>query len=213
MLKLKQIVNMPISSNCFVLYDKAVGNDCIVVDPGSKDNQILYKFLEREGLNPSYIILTHEHFDHCWGVNDLRDRYKEIKLVCSSICSEAIQNKKKNYSAFNGYPSFELAPADIVLDEVGWTLKWHDNVMSFKPAPGHSDSGIVFVINKLMFTGDSLINNVKTVLKLKTGSEEKLKETVRMISEMKGNGLMSCPGHGLLFELDNYDLSKALGYF
>ncbi len=211
MLKLKQIVNTPISSNCFVLYDKAVGNDCIIVDPGSVDNQTLYKFLEQNKLTPFYIILTHEHFDHCWGVNDLRDKYKEIKLVCSSVCSEAIQNKKKNYSAFNGYPSFELAPADILLEEVNWEIKWHDYALSFKPALGHSDSGIVFVIDKLMFTGDTLIKNVKTVLKLKTGSEVKLKKTMHMMSKVKGIGLIACPGHGLLFELDNYDLSKAFG--
>ena len=122
MLKLKQIVNTPISSNCFVVFDKAGGSDCIIVDPGSKDNQKLYNFLDREELIPSYIILTHEHFDHCWGVNDLRDKYKEVKLVCSCVCSEAIQDKKQNYSVYNEMPGFEIAPADIILNEVNWEL-------------------------------------------------------------------------------------------
>lgn len=210
MLRLKQIVNAPISSNCFVLYDKAVGNDCIIVDPGSKDNQKLYNLLEREKLTPSYIILTHEHFDHCWGVNDLRNKYKEIKLVCSSFCSEAIQDKKKNYSVYNEEPGFEIKPADVILDEMNWEIKWHEYILSFKSAPGHSDSGIVFFIDNLLFTGDSLINGIKTVIRLKTGSKSKLKTTIQMISEEKGKGLKACPGHGLIFKLDDCDLNIAL---
>lgn len=43
MLALKKIENTPISSNCFVLFDKAVGNSSVIVDPGSEDNNRIYQ--------------------------------------------------------------------------------------------------------------------------------------------------------------------------
>lgn len=207
---LKKIENTPISSNCFVLSDKAVGNNCIVVDPGSEHNDCLYQYLDQEQLIPEYVILTHEHFDHCWGVNDLRCRYPKVQLVCSMICSEAIQSRKRNYSVFNQQPGFELEPADIILDEVGWQLEWNYRLIRFQSAQGHSAAGIVFFIDNYVFTGDSLIKDIKTVTKLKTASKEKLEETLDMLEEEKGKGLIVCPGHEEMFDLDNYPLGKAL---
>lgn len=210
MLTIHQIINTPVPSNCYMLYDKAVGRECIVVDPGSENNSHIYQYLEKEQLIPGYTILTHEHFDHCWGVNDFRDKYPKVKLVCSRICSDAIQSGKKNYSVFHQQPGFEIKPADIILDDIGWQLAWNGKEIKFYPAQGHSAAGIVFFIGNYVFTGDTLIKDIKTVTKLKTASKEKLKETLSMLEAEKGKGLVVCPGHGEMFELDNYDLEKAL---
>lgn len=210
MIKIHQIINTPVPSNCFVFNDKTIGRECIVVDPGSENNSQLYQYLEKEQLIPDYIILTHEHFDHCWGVNDFRDKYPKVKLVCSKICSDAIQSGKKNYSVFHQQPGFEIKPAEIILDDIGWKLVWDDEEIKFYPAQGHSAAGIIFFIDNYVFTGDTLIKDIKTVTKLKTASKEKLKETLSMLEAEKGKGLVVCPGHGEMFELDNYDLEKAL---
>ena len=210
MLTIHQIINTPVPSNCFVLYDKADGRECIVVDPGSENNSHIYQYLEKEQLVPDYIILTHEHFDHCWGVNDFRDKYPKVKLVCSWICSDAIQSGKKNYSVFHQQPGFEIKPADIILDDIGWQLAWNGQEIMFYPAQGHSAAGIVFFIGNYVFTGDTLIKDIKTVTKLKTASKEKLKETLSMLEAEKSKGFVICSGHGEMFELDNYDLGKAL---
>lgn len=210
MLTIHQIINNPVPSNCFVLYDKAVGRDCIVVDPGSENNSQLYQYLEKEQLIPEFIVLTHEHFDHCWSVNELRDTFPMVKLVCSRICSDAIQSGKKNYSVFHQQPGFEIKPAEIILDDMDWQLAWNGKEIKFYPAQGHSAAGIIFFIDNYVFTGDTLIKDIKTVTKLKTASKEKLKETLFMLEAEKGKGLVVCPGHGEMFELDGYDLEKAL---
>lgn len=210
MLSVHQIINAPVSSNCFVVFDKTVGNECIVIDPGGESDDVLCGFFENEDLTPKYIILTHEHFDHCWGVNELRNKYSTVKLVCSSICSEAIQDRKKNYSVFHQQPGFDLKPADIILDDVNWSFSWNDNELRFLPAQGHSASGILLFIDKYIFTGDTLIKDIKTVTKLKTGSKEKLLESVIILENEKGNNLIVCPGHGVMFELDGYDLNIAI---
>lgn len=210
MICIRQIPNSPIDSNCFVIYEKTVGDECVVVDPGSEDSRLLYEFLDTERLTPSYIILTHEHFDHCWGVNDLRAKFPQVKLVCSAICSEAIQQKKKNYSVFHQQPGFELKAADILLEDIDWELEWNGYGIKFIPAQGHSAAGIIFFVDKYVFTGDTLIKDIRTVTKLKTASTEKLKESLSLLEKEKGRGLVVCPGHGEMFGLDDYDLNKAL---
>lgn len=210
MLEVKQIKNTPIDSNCFVIFDKEKVNDCIVVDPGSEDNSLLYELLKSEGLNPQYIILTHEHFDHCWGVNQLREDYPSVKLVCSADCSEAIQNRKKNYSVFHQQPGFDVGAAEIELDKIGWKLDWNDYLLLFYPAQGHTASGVIFIIGSYIFTGDELIKGIKTVTKLKTGSIEKLSESTVFLESLKGKGMIVCPGHGESFGLDNYSLMTAV---
>ena len=210
MLKCKQIENVPINSNCFVLFDGAVGDNCIIIDPGSEDSTHLYQYIEQESITPEYCILTHEHFDHVWGVNELRNRFPNIKLVCSRICSDAIQDKKRNYSVFNKQPGFEIKPADYILDDEDWSLGWGGYHIRFEPAKGHSAAGIIIFIDRYVFTGDTLIKDIKTVTKLKTASKDCLKESISMLEKEKGKELIVCPGHGDIFNLDDYDLSRAL---
>ena len=209
MIEIRQYVNNPASSNCFLIYDREFGDDCLIIDPGSEDSTELLEILKQERLTPLYIILTHEHFDHCWGVNDLRSYYPSVKLICSSICSVAIQEKKKNLSVFYQQPGFDLDPAEIELENCDWTVDWHDYKLNFFPAQGHSASGVMFILGCNIFTGDELIKDIRTVTKLKTASKDKLHDSLRLLDGFKGRGLTVCPGHGDLFKLDDYDLKKA----
>lgn len=204
MIKVHKLENTPIPSNCFVVHEESV-NDCIIIDPGSEDESLLFDFLDSNLLTPKFIILTHEHFDHCWGVNGLRKKYNNIKLVCSSECSYTIQDKKKNYSVFYEQPGFEIKAADIVIEE-DCSLELNDLIVSFTLAKGHSASGMIFSIKNYIFTGDELIKGLRTVTKLKTGSKEKPQESIGFLRKLKGRGMIVCPGHGETFEMDKYDL-------
>ena len=59
MLEVHSFVNSPVTSNCYVLFDKSVSNECIIVDPGSKDEKELFDYLKKEKLEPKFIIHTH----------------------------------------------------------------------------------------------------------------------------------------------------------
>ena len=209
-LNIKRIVNKPISSNCFILYDKTKSCKCIIIDPGTKDNGELLDVLNRLSLTPDYIILTHEHYDHCYGVNMLREKYKSIKLLCSGICSNAIQSDRANYSYYFCPPGFRIGAADEILEELDWKLVWNGYELCFIQAKGHSSSGIMFMVDNSLFTGDTLIKDWVTVTKSKTGSLEDLIDTLKTISSLKGKNIEVYAGHGDSFYLDDYDLAKAL---
>lgn len=206
MLTVHQIINSPVPSNCFVLYDKTVCSDCIIVDPGSKSDEELFVFLEEQGLTPKYVILTHEHFDHCWGVNELVERY-HIPIVCSALCAECIKFEKRNCSVFyDNKERFVITSQTISVESLIYVLPFCDTELRFFNSPGHTNASVCFTVGKNLFTGDTLIKGLRTVTKLPTGSAAKLQETKEILQDLQGKGYMVYPGHGDLFELDGYDL-------
>ena len=205
-LEIKRIVNEPIDSNCYILFDKDISDSCIIVDPGSEKCDGLEVIIEELALKPEYIILTHEHFDHCWSVNNLKEIYPKINLVCSKICSDTIQNERLNYSHYFCHPSFSISPADIAIESPTFELKWNYKIIHFEEARGHSDSGIIFSVETALFTGDTLIKNVATVTKYKTGSKLELGKTLNRLKLKKGKGYVVYPGHGDIFNLDQNKL-------
>lgn len=89
-------------------------------------------------------------------------------------------------------------------------LRFGTEEIVFFSTPGHTDASISFVAGRNLFTGDTLIKDMRTVTKLPTGSVSKLKESLVTISKMKGQGYTVYPGHGESFYLDDYNLEKAL---
>lgn len=210
MLTIHQIINKPVPSNCFVLYDKAVGRECIVVDPGSKSNDDLFAFLEEGSLVPQYIVLTHEHFDHCWGVNELEEKFG-VPVVCSELCAECIQFEKRNCSVFyDNNVRFVITSETISVESLNYVLPFAGTKLSFFETPGHTKASICFTVGRGLFSGDTLLGNLRTVTKLPTGSLNSLKKSIDFIAKLKGQELIVYPGHGNTFLLDDYNLERAL---
>lgn len=210
MLCIKTFVNKPVPSNCYVLFDKEVNNDCVVIDPGSKSEADLIDFIDGEGLRPLYVILTHEHFDHCWGVNELVHRF-HIPTICSQLCAEAIKHEKQNCSVFyDNKGAFVINSETISIESVRLIKVIEERELRFFITPGHTDASISFVIDSCLFTGDTLIKDERTVTKLPTGSVSKVKESLNLLSSLQGKGYYVYPGHGDSFPLDGYDMNKAL---
>ena len=194
-------------SNCFILYDKEIGKECIIIDPGSKSDDVLFSFIDKEDLVPKYIILTHEHFDHCWGVNELVEKFN-IPIICSALCAECIQFEKRNCSVFyDNKERFVITSKTISVELLNCNLIFAGKRLRFFITPGHTNASICFIVDHHLFTGDTLIKDMRTVTKLPTGSVSKLQETIEILRNFQGKGYTIYPGHDELFELDGYDLN------
>ena len=210
MLSVRRFINTPVTSNCFVIYDKENAPDCIIVDPGTKNNEELLLFISSEGLIPQHIILTHEHFDHCWGVNRLVEKFK-VPVVCSQLCSEAIHYEKRNCSVFyDNSEAFTIDCKTISVESLEYELIYGGNIIKFFMSPGHTDASISFILGKFLFTGDTMIKDLRTVTKLPTGSKMKLKATIEKYQHLQGKGFIVFAGHGDSFMLDSFDVASLL---
>ena len=210
MLEIIQIENNPVSSNCFVVYDKQYDNSCVVIDPGSENEQKIIALIQNNQLIVDYIFLTHEHFDHIWSVNNILKIFPQAQLTCNKTCGDRITNRKKNNSIFYNQIGFEITRPSIVTDELTSGIRWGNYTITFMNTPGHSLGSICITIDGKLFTGDTLIPNEKTVTKLPGGSSEEIKQTIEKLQFFKGRNITIYPGHGNSFLLDDYDLNKML---
>jgi hydroxyacylglutathione hydrolase len=205
----EKIVNSPINSNCFIIY-QANCSSCIIVDPGSKDSFEIIAFITKNNLIPEFVILTHVHFDHVWGVNELKSKY-DIKIIGSQLCSTKIVDSKKNMSLFYDQIGFETCPCDITIESIENILFWNDVKIDFISTPGHTDCSISFTISDKIFVGDLIIPGFKTVTKLPGGNKKDLLCSLNAIETLyKERNLKAYPGHGDVFMLDEINLENIL---
>lgn len=205
----RQFINQPVDSNCFVLYRRE-RSSCIIIDPGTKHDTALLAFLEEQELVPEYILLTHEHFDHIAGVNDLKDIYNS-QIVCGEKCSLRLGDRKKNMSLFYDQKGFSTYPADILVDTIDHNLDWQGYNIRFFDTPGHTDACISFGIGDRLFTGDCLIKGIKTVTKLPGGSKEAQRRSFGYYRDhFDAATTRVYPGHGPVFMLGEVDLGELI---
>ena len=83
-----------LKSNMYLLLENEAG---IMIDP-YWDGKVA-QFLKQNIRQLDFAILTHEHYDHISGVNELKSRYG-CKVWASSKCAERITDINNNFSRY-----------------------------------------------------------------------------------------------------------------
>ena len=207
-LYIKSFVCQPYLSNSYVVTYGSRKNS-VVVDPGEINDQLVYKHLFENQLKVEYILLTHEHFDHVAGLNYLRQCF-DCQLIASAECSEAITDPKKNMSRYYNMP-FSCSPADILVEDKDFHLIWNGTAIRFIKTQGHSRGSICFSFDDILFTGDTIIKDVKTPTNLPGSDKEKLAGSFDRIMDIFKEETIVYPGHGAMFRLKEVSRKMILG--
>lgn len=201
-IKVIRFINNPVPSNAYLLID-GNGNNCIVVDPGSKDQSDIIGYIQSNNLTLDYIILTHEHFDHCWGVRSIISKIP-AKVVSTEQCAEWVKTPRNYFNKlyFDSDEMYSIEHVDITAEDIGWTLKWNGHVIELLDAKGHTSCSMCISIGNSLFSGDTLIFNTKPFLKKKYGaSVDDLKTTIESIYRKYEPDTIVFAGHGDIFRL------------
>src|SRR4030042_1656752 len=113
-----------------------------------------------------------------------------------------IIDPKKNLSIFYNQIGFHCAKADQTFTESTYDLIWHDQKIEFFKTPGHTNGSICILLDSCLITGDTLLENTKTVTKLPEGNNEKLIKSIKLIYSLQGKFKKIFPGHGNDFTLE-----------
>lgn len=191
MLQVKQIVNNIFTSNTWMLFDDCY-DYCWLVDIG--DYKKVADALP-SGIKIRGLLITHTHFDHTYGINELHRNHPECRVYTSEYGKVALYDEKKNFSKYHEKP-FKYDGTDIIVlkDKEGVELYPGEYLIAYE-TPGHCPSCLTYVVGSWIFTGDSYIPGVNVVTKLPKGNKIQSAESVkRILCLSKGKTLY--PGHG-----------------
>ena len=192
----------PTANNCNAYFID--GGKRILVDPGHyKLFGHVKEGLSRLSLSPAdvdVVIVTHGHPDHIEGVKSFVG--SSTLVAFPRVEMRYIRDVAPQYGEALGISDF--AP-DILLQE--GDLKIGDLTFQVIHTPGHSPGSICLYWpeKKVLFTGDVVFNRGVGRTDLPGGSGEDLKASIRKLSELQVDHLLS--GHGDV--ISGRDLVKA----
>ncbi len=165
---------------------------CWLIDIGDyhKVAELLPKDVEIRG-----VFLTHSHFDHIYGMNDLHKAFPSCRVYTSAYGRMAIYDDKKNFSRYHEHPIvFEGKHLEVV-GEGDEIPMMGEQKIKVAATPGHEPGCLTFYMGDYIFTGDAYIPGVKVVTKLPGGDRALAAESVEKILRL-AEGKTICPGHG-----------------
>ena len=148
----------PFEENVLILVDEDT-KDAIVIDPGMLYPEELQKFdeiIREEGLHLTQIVNTHQHLDHIFGANAVKDKYG-IPLAASPSDDTFGQSVATHAARFGIKAGAKPVVRDIALAD-GDTSAVGKSTLRVLAVPGHTPGGLAFYCpeQKFIITGDSL---------------------------------------------------------
>ena len=194
----------PMQVNCYIVMGEEESK-AFVIDPGDCAVKV-YERLKELGVECAGILLTHGHFDHITGVNELKE------LTGSAVYAgkdeeRLLLDSDLNVSKRIRHPV--TVKADKLLED-GEEVA--ESGLKFKTlfTPGHTDGSVCFYFEDegVLFSGDTIFKQGMGRTDLPTGCEEKLFYSLTH-KLMKLPGETKCyPGHG-----GTTDIASESGYY
>jgi glyoxylase-like metal-dependent hydrolase (beta-lactamase superfamily II) len=182
----------PLATNAYLLH-KPEENRGIIIDPGMNP-QILLERIEK--LDIEAILLTHAHFDHIGGVDEIRKR-KKCPVYIHKEEAAWLSHPQLNGSTMwpEVAPPISTDPPEHLLEH-GQVLEFLGETIQVFHTPGHSPGSVSFLLQDRLFSGDVLFRLSVGRTDLPGGSAEKLFRSIHDILFSFGDETQVFPGHG-----------------
>jgi len=151
---LERASNPRFVSNTYLLAD-GHGGPGFLIDAGGPVAGLV-EAAERNGIEPTHVLLTHHHYDHVSDVPELRERWPAIVVLASPLERELLAAAER---ASGG----SLALGEIGEIPPGAQLTFGTLEVSALPTPGHTAGMLSFLVRSpetaTVFTGDTLFRD------------------------------------------------------
>lgn len=144
-MKLKTIPAGIYSANCHIIMDDET-KETAVIDPGG-DAQDLIGAINDMGAQVKFILLTHGHVDHVGGAVELKQKFN-VPLYISEEDYNICNTGEYIFGNISGNVDEYIKEND--------TFNIGQKEIKTIHTPGHTPGGMCFLIDDMIFTGDTL---------------------------------------------------------
>ena len=151
-MKINHYVVGYVQTNCYIVINEEK-KECFIVDPGASAKKLAEQ-MRKDELKPVAILLTHGHFDHAGGAEELAKEF-DIKIYAHEAEKDTLADPQKNVSWM--VHREECYHADVFLKDEE-TIDIAGFKIRVLHTPGHTEGGCCYYIEAedVIFTGDTL---------------------------------------------------------
>lgn len=180
MLKVEQLTYNPFQENTYVVYNEQ--KECVIIDPGcytAEEKMNFENYISQNGLIPRWLLLTHSHLDHVFGVSFVCSKFK----LKPEIHPEDLQTLEQFevVTKMYGIPNSDTPPeANTSLNE-GMVVNLGEDKLEVLFVPGHAPGHVAFYNKEANFVinGDCLFFGSIGRTDLPGGNHEQLLSSIR----------------------------------
>ena len=184
--------------NTYIVFD-TTSHECAIIDPGmmvERERSIIDNFIKKNCLKPKFILLTHLHVDHVFGVSHLVEKYglKVYGNLADAMLGSRIMEQVQMFH-------LPVQMAAIAIDENlsdGDKVNIGDETLLAIHAPGHSPGSLCYYSEKSGFviSGDVLFRHSIGRTDLPGGDYQTLIKSIQKGLLTLPDKTTVLPGHG-----------------
>ena len=180
-----------LENNCYFIHREGE-SEAVFIAPNSQGDRLFVRLREK-GLEIKAILLTHGHFDHIMGANEMRN-VSGAKIYALEEEAELLADPQMN-SSFKVGKNYTVKP-DILLKD-GDVVTVGSINLKVIGTPGHTIGGCCYYSeeDKVLFSGDTLFFESCGRTDFETGNAGQMKESLRKLMELPED-VKVYPGHG-----------------
>ena len=198
-MKIKHVVlEHEIFSNCYLLVDEKTGEGA-VVDPAWYGDALKKAIGDTK---IKYILLTHGHFDHIFGVHGLREA-SGAKVVIHEKDAGHLLDPKKSLAEGNFTETQIPVEADMFVKD-GDILTLGDEEIKVMHTPGHTMGSVCYICenDRVILSGDTLFCMTAGRTDFPDGSDEMMIASLKRLIALEGDYVVY-PGHNRMTTLES----------
>ncbi len=190
-LYIKTIVTGPFQENSYLLTDK-LSKKCVLIDPGDEAQKII-NYINEKHIIPIAIINTHAHLDHIGAISEIKAEYS-IPFYLHIEEKPILDSYLVSCRMFGMKPA-ESPSVDEWLNASGELLIGPFKFLIIE-TPGHTPGGCSFLIDDIIFVGDTLFQGSIGRTDLPGGDRKILdKSLIKLINKLNPKTTVYS-GHG-----------------
>ena len=190
-LYIKTIVTGPFQENSYLLIDK-LSNKCVLIDPGDEAQKII-NYINEKHIVPIAIINTHAHLDHIGAISEIKAEYS-IPFYLHTEEKPILDSYLISCRMFGIKPA-QSPSVDEWLNTSGELLIGPFKFLIIE-TPGHTPGGCSFLIDDIIFVGDTLFQGSIGRTDLPGGDRKILdKSLIKLINKLNPKTTVYS-GHG-----------------
>ena len=189
------IITIPtgtMQANCYIVES---GEGAVIIDPGYLERQIS-QYVAENPQKIKFILLTHRHFDHLAAASTLK-KMTGAKIVINELDEGGLYSDLLSLGNMAGGFYSKADPdahADIYVDE-GDTVTVGDMVFQVLYTPGHSEGGVCYLLENILFSGDTLFKGSIGRTDFPSSNNAEMRQSLERLCTLPDDTVVY-PGHG-----------------